>query len=278
MNFIKPRFVQKYGSKLNRQNLEVLENKISNEYISTKYHEYLQMNNVIYLFSWDVNDGTKFLDKDQYWRSFSHSINKHNFNNNNNFSIVRSKIYTQILSRTLKNDMNTNWVCSNNNINNNHNNRYGNLNMNWQEDNDIRCIFQEISTSNGNTGNNNNKGELTDLIQSLTGISQILHLQKPENNLYSLNLSHLCLKMSGAHGINLHENLDSTSISLQNHNTHKAQDKILDYQGLLRLATLSREETDLQKFMKLLIKEYGINKPSLTYDSDTNEQWLILSH
>lgn len=278
MSFVTPRFIQKYGSKLKWQNIKILENKISPEYISTKYSEYLHMNNIIYLFKWDMSEDTEFLNKDQCWWSFSHNINKHNLNKNNNLSIIRSKIYTQIFSKTLKNDMNTNWVCSHRDIDdNNNNNIYDNLNISWETNNDIRCIFQEISTNNGN--NNNNHGTLNVLIRSLIELSQLLKdSDLYEKNVYSLNLSHLCLKISGAHSINLHENLDSASISSQNNSPDKIEDKVLDYKGLLKLATLSREETDLQKLMKLLIKNYGFNKPSLVYDSLLNEKWLVLSH
>lgn len=125
--------------------------------------------------------------------------------------------------------MNTDWISSSNN------NIYGDLNKKLQEDNNITCIFQEIITTNGRNNNNSNKRELNDLIQPLKRVSEILNSQKHENDLYSLYLSHVCLKVSGTHGIKHNEILAPTPLLSPNDNTYAYRNKILDYQGLLRL-------------------------------------------
>lgn len=115
------------------------------------------MNNVVYLFKWDINEDVTFLNKNRYWMSFNQGMIKHKLNKDINFSILTSKIYRDILSKTLKNDTNTvRFSSSNNNI-------YGDLNKKLQEDNDIRYMFQEINTTNGSNNNNKKKNSNREL-------------------------------------------------------------------------------------------------------------------
>ncbi|CAL9734464.1 cytochrome b termination protein 1 [Monosporozyma servazzii] len=245
MSAIIPKFVQKYGHPLGKKGIAELESKISRNIILNKYREYLQFNNVMYLFQWELNEDVSYLNKNQAWETFSEKLvgkyqHSRDLDGQNNFSIntspLKPSIYSDIMAEALVSSNSLQWLPQN------------------KEDKDVRCIFQEV-----------NPQKLLDIVDYLNKISTSLTRHGQRVDMYKLNLSHLCIKVSGLNGMDLGESIPNP-----------ATNEPLDYEGLLRLAAQSKEDPPLKILLQLLIKDYHLSKPALTRcDKD---HWLVLSH
>ncbi|CAL9728839.1 cytochrome b termination protein 1 [Monosporozyma unispora] len=240
-----PKFVQKYGYPLGKKGIEELKSKISHKITLSRYKEYSQFNNLMYLFQWRLNDDITYLNKDQVWETFSEKlIGRHHYSrdldNQNNTSInitpLKPCIYNNIMTEALVKQNSIDWLSRNN------------------ENNDIRCIFQEV-----------NPQRINDLIEYLSKMSKNLKEEGQREGIYELYLSHLCIKISGPNQMDLGEPI-----------TDSITNEPLDYEGLLKLASKSKKDPPLKQLLQLLIKHYGLSKPAIA-DCD-NDRWLVISN
>lgn len=246
MSSVVPKFAKTYGNPLGKKGIAALESKISRRTILNRYKEFLQFNNVMYLFQWELNEDLKYLNKDQAWETFSEKLvgGRHHFSrdlgNENGFNIntspLKPSIYNEIMTEALLSTNRHQWLTPN------------------KDDKDVRCIFQEV-----------NPRKIPDIVDYLRKISNSLTTHGEREGIYKLNLSHLCIKVSGVNGMELGESIPNP-----------VSNEPLDYEGLLRLATQSKEDPPLKSLLQLLIKDYHLSKPLLTHcDKD---HWLVLCH
>lgn len=243
-----PRFVLKYGHSINKLPIEKISNKLAPVFIIPKYIELLQYHNIMYLFQWrQIDSDIQYIDHNVYWQQFTKLLTKPNSKggqkiyNSNNILLhpIIPPIYSDLLEQSLINTSDKVWISKRT---------------------ETRAIFGTIKTKS-----------LNDLIDNLDSIHNIIQNKVCLPSKYTLQMNHLCLKISntssGENGLKLMTPEDNLSIFKDSKN--------LDYQGLLRLARESKTDSPLKKLLQLIIKQYGLSHPTMATCGE--EQWLLLS-